>query len=311
MAVAKGCARNAGDDAEDRAQAVIDAVNRVADPAGGLPARVLAFGQQIIKQRLRIGTAFLDGAAGIMLPDQRAELVIMLAFFLNDLVQNFEALGIVKLAKLATVESNGAAFVDFESAERHTLAAHAIGETIGVTGGLAVILRHRCAQLANARGPLCRMLLLSLSHAAQSMATDWVRVPLGEREVGVEPAHFRLPVVFERAQQFPPPLVLCLAGLHGYSSVSNLVGESESSNLNDGAVGRRPDPEGLDALDGRIQACFNRTKLAAGGGFVEPYVERVILMVPADEVGARRKIEVANVERDLGQEEVRILAVGG
>src|SRR6185437_3047281 len=41
------------------------------------------------------------------------------------------------------------------------------------------------------------------------------------------------------------------------------------------------------------------------------YVECVVLMVPADEIGAGRQIEVADMERDLGEEEMGIFAVGG
>ncbi len=54
FAVAGSCTGDAGDNAEDGAQSVVDAVDRVADPRAGLLAAPVALGEKLIENRLGV-----------------------------------------------------------------------------------------------------------------------------------------------------------------------------------------------------------------------------------------------------------------
>ena len=54
FAVAGGCAGDAGDNAEDRAEPVVDAVDGIADPGAGLLAALVALCQQLLENGLGV-----------------------------------------------------------------------------------------------------------------------------------------------------------------------------------------------------------------------------------------------------------------
>ena len=75
FAVAEGCAGDPGDDAEDRAQAVVDPVNGIADPSGSVGTALVTFCQQLFQERLWIescaGAPDLSGKRRIRLLSSR------------------------------------------------------------------------------------------------------------------------------------------------------------------------------------------------------------------------------------------------
>ena len=90
MALAGGCARDAGDDAEDRAKSVVDAVDGIADPTAGLHPSSFTGLQHGFQRTLGLPHCLSPGPVPVRSRQffQRPTLVLLV---LQHLVENSDA----------------------------------------------------------------------------------------------------------------------------------------------------------------------------------------------------------------------------
>ena len=148
-----GCgAGDAGDDAEDGAKAVVDAVDGVADPRAGLLAARVALGQHLFEDGFGIdfGRA---GGGGVVAADERTQLAIVVFLVLDDVLEDGDGAFVAESLELFAIAGDVAALFDFEAAERHAHATGAVGERVGLAAGTAGVDRLGSAQLLDAPFP--------------------------------------------------------------------------------------------------------------------------------------------------------------
>ena len=142
---------NSGDDAEDGAQSVVDAVDGVADPTGGLGLALGARGHQIFEGALGLVGVELGGRQ--VVADQVAQRDVVVALVLDHFVEDGDGVRIAELLDLLTVAGDVAALVQFQAAQREVEAADAVGQRVGLAGFGAVVLGDGRAEGGEAAGP--------------------------------------------------------------------------------------------------------------------------------------------------------------
>ena len=187
---------HSGDDAEDGAESVVDAVDGVADPTGGLGLALGARGHQIVEGALGLVGVELGGRQ--VVADEVAQGDVVLALVLDHLVEDVDGGRIAELLDLMAVAGDVSALVEFQAAQRKVEAADAVGERVGVAGFAAVVLGDRRAEGGEAAGPEIGVVLLGQGKVVQRTALLRVDGLTREGIVGVKAAHLRLPVVGER-----------------------------------------------------------------------------------------------------------------
>ena len=214
MAVAQSCAGDTGDNSEDSAEAIINAVDCVPDPASGLATGGIALGQKIFELSFWICSRFGYSVARIAISDEAAQLVVMFALFFDDLAKNREAGLVIEFLKLTAVESDGAALVNFKPAQGHAATRHSIGEAIGVASMASMIFGSMTTEFMDALHPKRGVLRLGCCHVAEGLAADGDVVAFGESLIGVIAAHLGLPIGLEGAQEFFVFLRVGISGRH-------------------------------------------------------------------------------------------------
>ena len=139
----RSCAGDAGDDAEDGAQAVVHAVDGVADPRAGLLAALVALGQHLVEHGF--GVDF--GRAGrrrVVAAQQRTQLAVVLLFVLDHVLEDGDRALVAQRLQLLAIARNVAALFNLKPAQRHADAAGAVGQRIGLAAGAALVNRLRC-----------------------------------------------------------------------------------------------------------------------------------------------------------------------
>jgi hypothetical protein len=184
---------------EDCAEAVVDAVDGVADPTAGLLAALGALGQHLFKNRL--GVDLVSARRGrVVAAQQRTQLFVVVLFVLDDVFENGDGVLVAQRLQLRAVVGDVAAFLDFEAAQGHADAAGAVGERVGLAAGVARVGRLISAQFHDAAMPQGGVLQLRASQVAQHLGAHRVRVAVGQGLVGVVALHFGLPVAIQGVQ---------------------------------------------------------------------------------------------------------------
>ena len=204
LAVAGGGAADAADDAEDGAQAVVDAVDGVADPAARLLAALVALGQHLIQNRLGVDLVRAGGQR-IVAAQQRPQLPVVVLLVLDDVFEDGDGFLVAQRLQLLAVAGNCPALLDLQAAQGHAHAAGAVGQRVGLAAGLAAVDRLGSAQLHDAAVPQRGVLPLGAGQMAQHLGAHRVRVPVGQRLVGVVALHLGLPVAFQSRQNLLQP----------------------------------------------------------------------------------------------------------
>ena len=132
--------------------------------------------------------------------DQLAQFAVMLLLVRNHLFENDDAWLVPQFLQLLPIARNIAALVDLQPPQRHLRTAQPVHQRIGIASVFAFVLRQLSAQLANALRPQRRVLRLLLGHVPQRLPAHRIVIALGQRVVGVEAAHLRLPVFAQRLQ---------------------------------------------------------------------------------------------------------------
>lgn len=197
--IAERCAGDAGDDAKDGAQAVVDAVDGVADPRARLLAALVALGQQLVEDSFGIDL-WRACRCMVVAAQERTEFAVVVFFIFDDVLEDGDGALVAETLELLAVAGDVAALFDFEPAQGHADAAGARGQRVGRAAGAAFINGFGPAQLADALGPQRRVLHFGRGEMAQYLGAHGIAVAVGERAVGVVALHFGLPVGLKSGQ---------------------------------------------------------------------------------------------------------------
>ena len=197
FAVAHGGARNARHNPEDGAQSVVYAVNGVANPRAGLLAALVALGQQLVQHLLGLDLGRARRRL-VVAAQERPQFAVVVLLVLNHLVEDGDGAFVAQRLQLLAVVGDVAAFLNLQPAQGHADAAGAVGQRIGLAAGAALVDRLGAAQLLDAFGPQHGVLQLGRRQVAQHLCADRLGIAVGQRLVGVEALHLRLPVAFKR-----------------------------------------------------------------------------------------------------------------
>ena len=192
-------AGDAGDNAEDCAQAIIHSVDGIANPSAGLLAALVALGQHLFQHSFGINLG-RSGRRLVVAANQRAQLAMMIFFVFDDVIKNGDGAFVAQILQLAAVAGNVAALFNLQPAQRHADAAGAIGQRIGLAAGRAGVLGLGSSEFRNAALPQRGVLQLGLRQVAQYLRAQGVGVAVSQRLVGVVTLHFGLPVAFKRGE---------------------------------------------------------------------------------------------------------------
>src|SRR5579885_2129162 len=184
-----GRARHAADNAEDRAQAIVRAIDRIAQPAAAAFVPALA-AQHHIEHALRADR--LDNLAN------HAPVTLLLA---SHLAQHLLSLQIVNRAGLGLVARDIAVLLALHVAQsrlRADLATHPALETHAPG---APLLGKRRAQLDQFALPLLRVPLLRLRHLQQHAPPALILLARGQVAIRAHTLDLALPVLVQRLNQ--------------------------------------------------------------------------------------------------------------
>ena len=206
FAVAGGSAGDAGDNAEDGAETVVDAVNRIADPRAGLLTALVPLGEQLLKDCF--GVDFWRGSGkGVVTAEKRSQFAVVILLIFDHVFEDGDGFLVTEGFELFTVAGDGAALFDFEAAEGHADAAGAAGQRVRVAAGLAGVSRRRAPELLDAAGPQGGMFQLRLCQMPQYLSAHGVGIAIGQRRICVITLHLGLPVPCQGSQHL---LGLCV-----------------------------------------------------------------------------------------------------
>ena len=181
-------------------RSIVDPVNGIADPAGGVRAALVSLGQHLVQKGLWIGRR-ADSATGLP-ADQSAELAIVILLVFDDPVQDGQAGRIAERFELLAVLGDVAALIDFQAAQGQIVAPDAGLEAAGITGGASPYRPARGSPSSRKRPAHSA----ACSFSARAMFSSvclrvGLRLPLGERPIGVIAGHLGLPVLFQNLAQ--------------------------------------------------------------------------------------------------------------
>ena len=136
----------------------------------------------------------------VVAAQQRPQLAVVVLLVLDDVFEDGDGVLVAQGLQLLAVAGDVAALLNFQASQGHADAAGAVGQRVGFAAGLAVVDRLGSAQFHNATVPQRGVLPLGAGQMAQDLRAHRVRIPVGQRLVGVVALHLGLPVAFQRRQ---------------------------------------------------------------------------------------------------------------
>ena len=125
----------------------------------------------------------------------------MVFLVFDYVVEDGDGAFVAEVFQLLAIVGDVAAFLDFEATQGHADAAGAVGERIGLSAGIAVVLGLRPAELDDAAMPEGGVLPLGAGQVAQDLGAHRVGVAIGQGLIGVVALHLGLPIGFESAPE--------------------------------------------------------------------------------------------------------------